>query len=110
PFTSERAKQKVIDLARILTQYSGGMKLHVVPFTEIQTQIRQHCPEHYTITIMRRFMMRITERLAQKHGALAIATGESLGQVASQTMESMYTINHVINTPMLRPLIAMDKE
>lgn len=110
PFTSERAKQKVIDLARILTQYSGGMKLHVVPFTEIQTQIRQHCPEHYTITIMRRFMMRITERLAQKHGALAIATGESLGQVASQTMESMYTINHVINTPVLRPVVAMDKE
>jgi thiamine biosynthesis protein ThiI len=110
PFTSERAKQKVIDLARILSQYSGSIKLHVVPFTEIQTQIRQHCPEHYTITIMRRFMMRITERLAQKHGALAIATGESLGQVASQTMESMYTINHVINTPVLRPLVAMDKE
>jgi thiamine biosynthesis protein ThiI len=110
PFTSERAKQKVVDLARILSQYSGSMKLHIVPFTEIQTQIRQHCPEHYTITIMRRFMMRITERLAQKHGALAIATGESLGQVASQTMESMYTINHVINTPVLRPLVAMDKE
>jgi thiamine biosynthesis protein ThiI len=110
PFTSERAKQKVIDLARILSQYSGGMKLHIVPFTEIQTQIRQHCPEHYTITIMRRFMMRITERLAEKHGALAIATGESLGQVASQTMESMYTINSVVHTPMLRPLVAMDKE
>ncbi|WCK55811.1 tRNA 4-thiouridine(8) synthase ThiI [Aneurinibacillus sp. Ricciae_BoGa-3] len=110
PFTSERAKQKVVDLSRILTQYSGGMKLHVVPFTEIQTQIRQHCPEHYTITIMRRFMMRITERLAQKHGALAIATGESLGQVASQTMESMYTINSVIDTPVLRPVVAMDKE
>jgi tRNA uracil 4-sulfurtransferase len=110
PFTSERAKQKVVDLSRILTQYSGGMKLHIVPFTEIQTQIRQHCPEHYTITIMRRFMMRITERLAQKHGALAIATGESLGQVASQTMESMYTINHVIDTPVLRPVVAMDKE
>ncbi|MED0676625.1 tRNA uracil 4-sulfurtransferase ThiI [Aneurinibacillus thermoaerophilus] len=110
PFTSERAKQKVIDLARILSQYSGGMKLHIVPFTEIQTQIRQHCPEHYMITIMRRFMMRITERLAQKHGALAIATGESLGQVASQTMESMYTINSAIHTPVIRPLIAMDKE
>ncbi|WP_027415499.1 tRNA uracil 4-sulfurtransferase ThiI [Aneurinibacillus terranovensis] len=110
PFTSEQAKQKVIDLARILTQYSGGMKLHIVPFTEIQTKIRETCREDYTITIMRRFMMRITERLAQQHGALAIATGESLGQVASQTMESMYTINHVIDTPVLRPVVAMDKE
>ncbi|WP_047153600.1 tRNA uracil 4-sulfurtransferase ThiI [Aneurinibacillus tyrosinisolvens] len=110
PFTSERAKQKVIDLARILTEYSGGMKLHIVPFTEIQTKIREKCPEHYTITIMRRFMMRITERLAQKHGALAIATGESLGQVASQTMESMRTINDVVNIPVIRPLVAIDKE
>ncbi|WP_096466958.1 tRNA uracil 4-sulfurtransferase ThiI [Aneurinibacillus soli] len=110
PFTSERAKQKVVDLTRILSKYSGGMKLHIVPFTEIQTEIRKHCPEHYTITIMRRFMMRIAEKLAEKNGALAIATGESLGQVASQTMESMYTINHVIDTPVIRPLVAMDKE
>lgn len=109
PFTSEQAKQKVIDLARILSEYSGSMKLHIVPFTEIQTKIREFCPESYTITIMRRFMMRISEKLAEKHGALAIATGESLGQVASQTMESMYTINHVIHTPVIRPLIAMDK-
>ncbi len=109
PFTSEQAKQKVIDLAGILSEYSGSMKLHIVPFTEIQTKIREFCPESYTITIMRRFMMRISEKLAEKHGALAIATGESLGQVASQTMESMYTINHVIQTPMIRPLIAMDK-
>lgn len=109
PFTSEQAKEKVIDLARILSEYSGSVKLHIVPFTEIQTKIRQHCPESYTITIMRRFMMRITEKLAQKNGALAIATGESLGQVASQTMESMYVINHVIRTPVIRPLIAMDK-
>lgn len=109
PFTSEQAKQKVIDLSKILSQYSGSMKLHIVPFTEIQTKIREHCPESYTITIMRRFMMRISEKLAEKHGALAIATGESLGQVASQTMESMYTINHVIHTPVIRPVVALDK-
>jgi thiamine biosynthesis protein ThiI len=109
PFTSEQAKQKVIDLSRIISEYAGSMKLHIVPFTDIQTKIREFCPESYTITIMRRFMMRISEKLAEKHGALAIATGESLGQVASQTMESMYTINHVIHTPVIRPLIAMDK-
>ncbi len=109
PYTSEQAKQKVIDLARILSRYAGKIKLHIVPLTEIQTLIRQHCPESYTITIMRRMMMRITEQLARKNGALAIATGESLAQVASQTMESMNTINSVVQLPVIRPVVAMDK-
>lgn len=109
PFTSERSKQKVIDLARILSRYGGKIKLHIVPFTEIQTLIRQHCPENFGITIMRRMMMRITAALAAKNNALAIATGESLGQVASQTMESMNTINRVVDIPVIRPLVAMDK-
>ncbi|RXT13537.1 tRNA uracil 4-sulfurtransferase ThiI [Ammoniphilus sp. CFH 90114] len=110
PFTSERARQKVLDLAGIVSQYGAGeMRVHMVPFTKIQTEIRQKCPEHYLITIMRRFMMRIAERIAHKRKALAIATGESLGQVASQTMESMYTINNVTKMPILRPLVAMDK-
>lgn len=109
PFTSERAKEKVIDLARILTQYVGKMKLHIVSLTEIQTLIRQKCPEHYTITIMRRMMMRIAEKLAEKNKALAISTGESLAQVASQTMESMNTINSVVRIPVIRPVVALDK-
>jgi thiamine biosynthesis protein ThiI len=81
----------------------------VVPFTEIQTAIREKCPEDYLITIMRRFMMRISQQIAAKTGALALATGESLGQVASQTLESMNTINNVVSIPILRPLIGMDK-
>ncbi|MGD8192244.1 tRNA uracil 4-sulfurtransferase ThiI [Brevibacillus ginsengisoli] len=109
PFTSERALDKVRDLAHKLTKFGGTINLHVVPFTEIQTQIRQHCPEDYTITIMRRFMMRIAESVAKKAGALALSTGESLGQVASQTLESMNTINSVVQIPILRPLIGMDK-
>jgi tRNA uracil 4-sulfurtransferase len=99
----------VRDLAQKLTRWGGTINLHVVPFTEIQTAIRQHSPEDYSITIMRRFMMRISEAIARKSGALALATGESLGQVASQTLESMNTINYVIDIPVLRPLIAMDK-
>ncbi|MGC5327612.1 tRNA uracil 4-sulfurtransferase ThiI [Brevibacillus sp. SYSU BS000544] len=109
PFTSERALDKVRDLAHKLTKFGGTINLHVVPFTEIQTQIRQHCPEDYTITIMRRFMMRIAEAVAHKSKALALSTGESLGQVASQTLESMNAINSVVNIPILRPLIGMDK-
>lgn len=110
PFTSERARQKVLDLASMISQYGRGeMKVHLVPFTEIQTQIRQNCPEHYLITIMRRFMLRIAERLAIKQKALSIATGESLGQVASQTMESMHTINQVTRFPIIRPVVTMDK-
>lgn len=109
PYTSERSLQKVRDLAQKLTKWGGTIRLHVVPFTEIQTAIRDNCPEDYLITIMRRFMMRISEKVAANTKALALATGESLGQVASQTLESMDTINKVISIPMLRPLIGMDK-
>lgn len=109
PFTSERALQKVRDLAQKLAMWGGTIRLHVVPFTEIQTAIREKCPEDYLITIMRRFMMRISERIAEQTKAKALATGESLGQVASQTLESMDTINKVISIPLLRPLVAMDK-
>ncbi|MFS8514561.1 MAG: tRNA 4-thiouridine(8) synthase ThiI, partial [Planifilum fulgidum] len=110
PYTSERSRQKVIDLARILTRFAGRIRLHVVPFTEIQTEIRQKCLESYSITVMRRMMFRIAERLARREGALALVTGESLGQVASQTLESMNAINEVVNLPVLRPLIGMDKQ
>ncbi|MFD3445299.1 tRNA uracil 4-sulfurtransferase ThiI [Microbacteriaceae bacterium 4G12] len=109
PFTSERAKQKVIDLAQQLTKYCKKVILHVVPFTEVQKAIHKEIPASYTMTIMRRMMMRITERIAEERGVLAIATGESLGQVASQTLDSMHTINEVTNYPILRPLITMDK-
>jgi thiamine biosynthesis protein ThiI len=109
PFTSERAQEKVNDLAKILAKYGGRIVLHNVHFTEIQKAIRQHVPEEYSITIMRRFMMRIADRLAHQRKALALVTGESLGQVASQTLESMYTINNVTNMPILRPLVAIDK-
>lgn len=109
PFTSERAKQKVIDLAQILTRYGGSIRLHVVPFTEIQTEINKHCYESYSITIMRRMMLRIAQELSKRNKALALVTGESLGQVASQTLESMNAINEVVQIPVLRPLIGMDK-
>ncbi|MCX7571474.1 tRNA 4-thiouridine(8) synthase ThiI [Tumebacillus sp. DT12] len=109
PFTSERAQEKVNDLAKILAEHGGRIVLHNVHFTEIQKAIRQHVPEEYSITIMRRFMMRIADRLAHQRKAMALVTGESLGQVASQTLESMYTINNVTNMPILRPLVAMDK-
>lgn len=109
PFTSERSLEKVRDLAHKLTKWGGTIRLHVVPFTDIQTAIRERCPSDYLITIMRRFMMRISERIARENQALALATGESLGQVASQTLESMNTINDVIDIPILRPLIALDK-
>ncbi|MFT8317306.1 MAG: tRNA uracil 4-sulfurtransferase ThiI [Sporolactobacillus sp.] len=109
PYTSERAKQKVIDLAQQIQSFGGRLNLHLVPFTKTQLAIRDAVPEDYRITIMRRLMFRIAEKAAEKFGALAIATGESLGQVASQTMESMNTINQVTNMPVLRPLITMDK-
>lgn len=109
PFTSERSKQKVIDLCKKLAMVSGSIRLHIVPFTEIQQEIQEHIPENYTMTIMRRMMLRITDQLREKHEGLAIVNGESLGQVASQTMDSMFTINEVTNSPILRPLITMDK-
>jgi len=109
PFTSERSKQKVIDLAHHLTRYTGPIRLLVVPFTEIQTQINQHCLSSYSVTLMRRFMFRIAERLAKKYGCKALVTGESLGQVASQTLESMGVVSSVAELPILRPLVGMDK-
>ncbi len=109
PYTSERAKEKVIDLCRILTKYCGEVKLHVVHFTDIQMEIRKTCREDYTITMMRRFMYRIAERMAEKRNALAIYTGEDVGQVASQTLESMACINEAIKMPVLRPLCGFDK-
>lgn len=111
PFTSERAKEKVLDLAQVLAGWHNvPVKVHCVHFTEIQKAIHTACPEEYGITIMRRFMFRLAERVARKNAALAIYTGESVGQVASQTLESMYTINDVTNMPVLRPLIGFDKE
>ncbi|HEU4965331.1 MAG TPA: tRNA uracil 4-sulfurtransferase ThiI [Bacilli bacterium] len=109
PFTSERAQEKVNDLAQLLAKHGGYVKLHNVHFTEIQKEINKHCPEEYSITIMRRFMLRIAEKLAHRQKCLALVTGESLGQVASQTLESMYTINEVTSMPILRPLVAVDK-
>ncbi|WP_445489452.1 tRNA uracil 4-sulfurtransferase ThiI [Niallia sp. 03133] len=110
PFTSERAKQKVIDLSSKLANMNGGhFVLHIVPFTEIQQLIHKQIPENYTMTATRRLMLRITDELSKRQEALAIVTGESLGQVASQTLESMHAINDVTNTPILRPLIAVDK-
>lgn len=109
PYTSERAKQKVIDLAGKIESFGGTVRIHIVPFTKAQLAIRDKIPEDYRVTIMRRLMFRIAEKEAQRSGALALATGESLGQVASQTMESMNTINQVTNLPILRPLITMDK-
>jgi len=109
PFTSDRAKQKVTDLASKLTRYCKRVTLHVIPFTEIQKAIHKEMPASYTMTIMRRIMLRIAEQVSIDRKALALATGESLGQVASQTLESMHTINEVTNYPVLRPLLAMDK-
>ena len=109
PYTGEAAKQKVIDLTKIISDYNGGANLYVVSFTHIQEEIHKKCPEDLMITMMRRFMMRIAERLAIKLGDQAIVTGESLGQVASQTIESMTSSNSVVSMPVLRPLIAYDK-
>lgn len=110
PFTSERAKQKVLDLTKKLTKYNYHIKVHLVPFTEAQQLIFKHYPDRYGMTIMRRVMMQISEAICEKENILSITTGESLGQVASQTMESMNAINEVTTLPVLRPLIAMDKE
>lgn len=110
PYTSERALKKVEDLTQILTHFGGKINLHVVPFTDIQTKIREKCEDSFSITVMRRFMLRIAEKLAEKRDALALVTGESLGQVASQTLESMRAINDVAHLPVLRPLISMDKQ
>ena len=110
PYTSELAKEKVIDLAKLLTAWCGRLFVEIVPFTHIQEEIRAKCPEEYFTIIMRRMMMRIADRIAQDNGCGALVTGESLGQVASQTMEAMLCTGAAAELPVLRPLVGMDKE
>ena len=109
PYTSEKARQKVIDLAGILAEYCCGIKVYVVPFTRIQMEIHARCPDDYTTLIMRRYMMRIAQRIAEKEHALALVTGESIGQVASQTMEALTMTDEIASMPVFRPLIGFDK-
>ncbi len=110
PYTSDKAREKVVELRDIVEKYAGEIKLFVVPFTDIQLAIHRECPSNYMITIMRRFMMRIACRLAEKYDCGALITGESLGQVASQTVESMTCTGATANLPIFRPLIGFDKE
>lgn len=110
PYTSERAKQKVVDLAQIVSKYSGPMKLYVVNFTEIQMYIYDKCPHDELTIIMRRYMMKIAEYFAKKENAQGLITGESIGQVASQTMQSLAATNEVCTMPVFRPVIAFDKQ
>lgn len=110
PYTSERAKQKVISLAKIVSRYSGKIRLHVVDFTAIQMYIYEKCPHEELTIIMRRYMMRIAEELAVNNGCIGLITGESIGQVASQTMQSLAVTNEVCHLPVYRPLIAFDKQ
>ena len=109
PYTSDRAKEKVLDLARILSESCCGIRVHIVPFTKIQMEIHEKCPEEYTTLIMRRFMMRIAQRVAEKEHAEALITGESIGQVASQTMQALGTTDSVVSMPVFRPVIGFDK-
>ena len=109
PYTSERAKEKVVDLARLVSVYAGPIKLHVVNFTDIQLYIYEKCPHEELTIIMRRYMMRIAEHFAKKDGCLGLITGESIGQVASQTMQSLAATNAVCSLPVYRPLIGFDK-
>lgn len=110
PYTSQLAKDKVIELARLVTRYCGKMTVNVVSFTEIQEAIRDNCPEEFFTLIMRRFMMEISQRIAQGDGCGALITGENLGQVASQTMEAMAVTGAVVDIPIFMPLVGMDKE
>ncbi len=110
PYTSERAKEKVMELAKIVTSYCGRMNVYIVPFTEIQLEINDKCPEEQLTILMRRFMMTIADRIARQNNSLALITGESVGQVASQTMESLLVTNAVCQLPVYRPVIGMDKE
>ena len=109
PYTSERAKEKVVDLARLVSAYAGPIKLHVVNFTDIQLYIYEKCPHEELTIIMRRYMMRIAEHFAKKGGCLGLITGESIGQVASQSMQSLAATNAVCTLPVYRPLIGFDK-
>lgn len=110
PYTSEKAKEKVVSLAKKLAAYELHLNLHVVPFTNIQTEIHKSCRSDYMVTLMRRFMIRIAQKVASKIGAGSIITGESLGQVASQTMEGITVTDDAVSIPVFRPLIAFDKE
>jgi thiamine biosynthesis protein ThiI len=110
PYTSQLAKDKVVELARLVTKYTGKMTVNIVSFTEIQEAIRDNCPEEFFTLIMRRFMMEISQRIAKHDGCGALITGENLGQVASQTMEAMASTQSVTYLPTLQPLIGMDKE
>lgn len=110
PYTSERAKQKVVDLARLVSRYTGPIYLHVINFTDIQLYIHEKCPHEELTIIMRRYMMRIAEHIAKETGCLGLITGESIGQVASQTMSSLIATNEVCELPVYRPLIGFDKE
>ena len=110
PYTSEQAKEKVLDLARLVTRYCGRMTVNIVGFTEIQEAIRDNCAEEYFTLIMRRFMMRISQRIAEHDGCKSLVTGENLGQVASQTMEAMAVTGAVVSMPIFMPLVGMDKE
>lgn len=110
PYTSERATQKVVDLARIVSKYSGPIQLHIINFTDIQLYIYDQCPHDELTIIMRRYMMRIAEEIAKKNGCLGLITGESIGQVASQTMQSLMATNDVCTIPVYRPLIGFDKQ
>ncbi|MCX8130679.1 MAG: tRNA 4-thiouridine(8) synthase ThiI [Clostridia bacterium] len=109
PYTSERAKEKVLDLAKILSEFCYQLNVHIVPFTDIQLEINDKCPEEQNTIIMRRVMMTISEKIANRVGALALITGESMGQVASQTIQSLAVTNAVVDMPVFRPLIGMDK-
>ncbi len=110
PYTSERAKKKVVDLAKQVSLYTGPIRLHVINFTDIQLAIYEKCPHEELTIIMRRYMMKIAQHLAEKNGCIGLITGESIGQVASQTMQSMYVTNAVCTMPVYRPLVALDKQ
>ena len=110
PYTSELAKNKVLELARLVTRYCGRMTVNVVSFTQIQEAIRDNCPEEFFTLIMRRFMMEISQRIGQEHGCEALITGENLCQVASQTMQAMAVTGAVVDVPIFMPLVGMDKE
>ena len=110
PYTSDRAKQKVVDLAKLVARYSGPMDLHVVNFTDIQLYIYDKCPHEELTIIMRRYMMRIAQAIAEKNGAIGLITGESIGQVASQTLQSLAATNEVCTMPVYRPVIGFDKQ
>lgn len=110
PYTSERAKEKVLELARLVTRYSGSMLVHVVSLTKVQEELAKNCDEEYFTLLLRRYMMAIAEKIAEKNDCLALITGESVGQVASQTMHAIAVTNATVSMPVFRPLIGMDKE